>query len=118
MTKALEDYLEAVLVLEIEKKPLRSISIAKHLNVSKPAVTRALNELADMGYVTKNNYHNVVFTTKGRNIAKTIYHRHLTIKRFLIDLGVKEKTAEADCCQIEHVISKETLKALENYLKK
>lgn len=118
MTRALEDYLEAILVLEIKNKPLHSVDIAKHLKVTKPAVTRALNDLADKKYVIKNNYHDVVFTKKGREKAKSIYHRHITIKKFLIDLGVNEKTAEIDCCQIEHVISKETLQAIERYLKK
>lgn len=117
ITKSLEDYLEAILILELKKKELHSINIARFLKVSKPAVTRALNDLAKLGYVQKSRYEDVVLTNKGRTIAKQIYHRHITIKQFLMNIGVKEKTAERDCCLIEHVISEETLKALEKHNK-
>ncbi len=35
-----------------------------------------------------------------------------------MQIGVKEKTAEKDCCLIEHVISEETLIALTKQIKK
>ena len=117
LSRSLEDYLETILVLEIEGKRLHSNDIAKHLNVSKPAVTKALKRLANLGYVTKSSYSDVNFTTKGRNLAKSIYHRHITIKKFLISIGVDKLTAEIDCCKIEHVISNETLKALSTFVK-
>jgi Mn-dependent DtxR family transcriptional regulator len=41
ITKANEDYLEAILILENENKnSIKSIDISKLLNVSKPAVTK------------------------------------------------------------------------------
>lgn len=117
LSRSLEDYLEAILVLEIEGKRLHSSKIAKHLHVSKPAVTKALKRLANLGYVTKTIYYDVTFTNKGRTLAKSIYHRHTIIKKFLISIGVKEKTAEIDCCKIEHVISEETLNAMTKMVK-
>ena len=118
ITKSLEDYLEAIYVLELKKEKLHSVAIANLLNVSKPAVTKALNELKNKGYVTKDIYQDVSFTKKGREIAKNVYYRHTIIKEFLIKIGVKKNIAEIDCCKIEHVISKETLKAFEKELKK
>lgn len=113
ITKSLEDYLEAILILELKKKALHSVNIAKFLRVSKPAVTRALNDLAKLNYVKKESYEDVILTDKGREVAKKIYHRHITIKQALINIGVNEKVAERDCCLIEHVISEDTLRALE-----
>ncbi|MCQ2793898.1 MAG: metal-dependent transcriptional regulator [Bacilli bacterium] len=113
ITKSLEDYLEAILILELKKKALHSINIARFLKVSKPAVTRALNDLAKLKYVEKSRYEDVVLTKAGREAAKKIYHRHIIIRQSLIDIGVSPKTAERDCCLIEHVISNETLKVLE-----
>ena len=117
LSRSLEDYLEAILVLEMKGGRIHSIEIAKHLNVSKPAVTRALKRLANLGYITKSTYSDATFTNKGRILAKSIYHRHTTIKKFLISAGVNEKIAEIDCCKIEHVISEETLKALSKLTK-
>lgn len=34
-----EDYLEAVLVLQLEKGMVRSVDIARHMEVSKPSVS-------------------------------------------------------------------------------
>jgi len=118
ISKGLEDYLESILILELNKQDLHSVNIAKLLKVSKPAVSRALTELHNKGYVKKSKYEDVIFTIKGRNLAEKIYHRHKTIKQFLMQIGVKEKTAEKDCCLIEHVISEETLIALTKQIKK
>lgn len=118
LSRSLEDYLEAILVLENKGGPIHSIKIAQHLNVSKPAVTRALKRLANLGYIYKTSYSDAIFTKKGRDFAKDIYHRHTIIKKFLISIGVNEKTAEIDCCKIEHVISNQTLKALTNIVNK
>jgi len=117
MTKSLEDYLESILLLELKGEKLHSISIAKMLGVSKPAVTRALKKLAFKGYVSKMSYEDVRFTKEGRLLATKIYHRHTTIKQFLLHIGLNENTAEVDCCKIEHVISDETLRALEKFNK-
>ena len=117
LSRSLEDYLEAILVLENKGGRIHSTEIAKHLKVSKPAVTRALKRLSNLGYITKSSYSDAIFTEKGRNLAKSIYYRHNIIKKFLISIGVNEKTAEIDCCKIEHVVSNDTLRAFAKTIK-
>ena len=117
-TKSLEDYLEAILILDLNKEPLEVTKIAKHLKVSKPAVTRALKILSKKGYINKTSYSAVEFTPKGLKLAKSIYHRHTTIYKFLLSIGLNKRIAEKDCCKIEHVISEETLRALEKLINK
>lgn len=118
LSKSIEDYLEAIYVLEVSNKPLQSVLIAEALNVSKPAVNKAMNELKALQYIEMKPYEDIVFTASGRKKAKEIYHKHTTIKEFLIKLGVKEDVANKDCCLIEHVVSKDTFKAIEDYVKK
>ncbi len=115
LSQSLEDYIEAIYVLEFEGNPIKPSVIAKNLNVSKPAVTKAMNELLGMFLIKKTPYSDIELTDAGREIAKNIYHRHITIRDFLIKLGVSRDIAEKDCCMIEHVISPETLKAIEKY---
>lgn len=114
ITKAFEDYLEAIYILEQSGEPVHSIKVAKLLSVSRPAVNQAMNTLIADGYIEKPNYSNISLTDNGREIAKRIYSRHITIKTFLINLGVSEQTAETDACKIEHIISEETLQAIKN----
>lgn len=47
-----EDYLEAVLVLQKQKGMVRSVDIARHMDVSKPSVCYAVATLKDGGFLT------------------------------------------------------------------
>ncbi len=44
-----EDYLEAVLVLQKEKGMVRSVDVARHMDVSKPSVCHAVVTLKEGG---------------------------------------------------------------------
>ena len=103
-----EDYLEAVLVLQKEKGMVRSVDVARHMGVSKPSVCRAVATLRDGGFLTMDENHFLHLTDIGREVATTIYERHCFFTEQLIAVGVDPRTAEADACQMEHVISTES----------
>ena len=46
-----EDYLEAILILKNEKGLVHSIDVARHLEYSKPSVSRAVKLLREEGHV-------------------------------------------------------------------
>lgn len=115
-SKAIEDYLEAFLMLEEEKTPLDISSVASLLKVSMPAASQMANELKALGYIEKEPYSDIVLTEQGRLLANTVYHRHKVLCHYLISIGVGPEAAEEDCCRIEHVISEETFKAIEKQL--
>lgn len=114
-TQAREDYLEAILVLGGDKKSIQSIEISNLLNVSKPAVSRAMKELLALDFIQKESYGAISLTPKGLEVAKDTYDRHLLIKKFLIKLGVSENISEHDCCLIEHVVSEETMQKIREF---
>ena len=118
LTDSNEDYLEAIYILKLKYGKVRSVDISKHLNVSKPGVNKAMNVLKDNGLIDKDYYGDVCLTEKGEEIAKKIYEKHTTIKKFLLNLGIDEETAEIDCCKIEHVISEIAFSAIKKHLKK
>jgi len=47
--KSLEDYLEAIYLLNQENGRVRSIDVAHYLNYSKPSVCHAVKKLQDNG---------------------------------------------------------------------
>ena len=111
-----ENYLEAILALG-ENGPVRSIDVAQHLNFSKPSVSRAMSLLRENGYITMDQKEGwIELTGSGREIAERIYERHQVISQWLMDLGVAEKTATADACRIEHVISPETFDRIKEHI--
>lgn len=118
LSQSIEDYLEAIYMIELEHRVAKSVEISHMIGVSKPAVNKAMNELLKHEYIEKEPYGDIHLTDSGKAIAKKVFHTHTTIRDFLISIGVSNKTANVDCCMIEHVISKETLQAIENSLKK
>lgn len=122
MTIAMQNYLELIYELSLNGKKARVSDIAKQLGVSKPSVNNAVVVLAKNGYVDYEKYADIKLTDKGRKTAEFICSKHQTIKKLFIEvLNIDEKIADTDACLIEHVISDESIKAMqvfmENYQK-
>ena len=107
-----EDYLETILVLKKKLGMVRSVDVARHMDVSKPSVCHAVAVLQEGGFLAVDGDHFLHLTEQGRIIAEKIYERHRFFTDRLIEAGVDPKTAEADACRIEHVISEETFRRL------
>ncbi|MBZ4644309.1 MAG: DtxR family transcriptional regulator, Mn-dependent transcriptional regulator [Deferribacteres bacterium] len=117
LTKNMEDYLEAILILEKKNRVARATDISEMLSVKKPSVTNALKFLSDKGYVNYNRYRGITLTKDGMKYAKEIYHRHQKIKEFLVKiLNVDDAEAEENACRIEHVIDEHIFKKLSCFL--
>ena len=117
MQESGEMYLETILVLSKKGAPVRSLDVARQLNVSKPSVSRAMGILKNGNYIVIDEQGYITLTAEGSKIAKKIYERHIVISELLMELGVDMKTAEEDACRIEHVISDKTFKALKKHRK-
>ncbi len=109
--KSVEDYLKIIYTLS-KRKAVHGSDIAGELGVSRPTVSVALKALAEEGYVFVDGTYEVHLTKKGKRIAEDTYERHSTFCRLLTGLGVDEKTAAADACEMEHAVSPESYKAL------
>ena len=109
--KSVEDYLKTIYTLS-KRKAVHGSDIAGELGVSRPTVSVALKDLAEEGYIFVDDAHEVHLTEKGNQIAEDTYERHNTFCRLLTGLGVDEKTAAADACEMEHAVSRESYEAL------
>ena len=107
-----EDYLETILVLQKKLGMVRSVDVARHMEVSKPSVCHAVATLRDGGFLTMDEDHFLHLTDVGREVAEKIYERHCFFTEQLIAAGVDPRTAEADACRIEHIISDESFSKL------
>ncbi|MBQ6479318.1 MAG: metal-dependent transcriptional regulator [Erysipelotrichaceae bacterium] len=107
-----EMYMETIHILSLKNKNVRAIDISRHMNFSKPSVSRAMKNLSNDGYISVDANGNITLTEKGLKIAKGIYEKHRQLTDFFIRIGVSPETAEEDACRIEHVISDETFEAI------
>ena len=112
LTSAMEDYLEAVLMMQKRHGYVRCVDVAEHLGVKKPSVSRAVKELSKSGHLVKNADGTLSLTELGLQFAEQIYEKHLFFTKQLIAAGVDPETAEADACRIEHIISDESFSRL------
>lgn len=112
ITSKLEDYLEAVFVLQgKDHRPVRIKQIADFLNVNKATVVSAVKKLKESKLLEQEHYGYIFLTEEGEKQAKIIYGNHSTLKRFLMTVvKLSEEQAEEEACEMEHILSKETIK--------
>ena len=113
-----EDYLEAILMLQKKNGQVRSIDICNELGHSKPTVSVAMKNFRENGYINMDEDYLITLTEKGRAIAESVYERHIVISKFLMAIGVNEKTALEDSCKIEHYLSEETFRCMKEHFSK
>lgn len=112
-----ENYLETILVLKNKNGAVRSIDIANELGFSKPSVSVAMKNLRENGYIEVDSSGYITLLDSGMQIAEKIYERHTTLSKWLVSLGVDDKTAAEDACRIEHIISSESFEAIKKIAK-
>ena len=110
-----EDYLEAVLVLQKKLGMVRSVDVARYMEVSKPSVCYAVGTLREGGFLTMDEKHYLHLTELGRDMAEKIYERHCFFTHQLISVGVNPQIAEVDACRMEHAVSDESFQKLKEH---
>lgn len=114
MQESAENYLETILILSERHPAVRSVDIAEELAVTRPSVSVAMKNLRENGYIRMDGGV-ITLTERGRTIAETMYERHRLLSRWLMQLGVDEKTAVEDACRMEHVISADSFAAIKRH---
>ena len=102
LSRRVEDYLEAILNVTLEKGYARTKDVACELDLSPSSVVEMFRKLDGMGLVEYRRYEGVVLSAAGREVAEVIKFRHDTLKAFLMAIHVPKKIANADACYMEH----------------
>ena len=122
LTKANEDYLESIYRITVETNcadGIRSVEVAEQLGVSKASVNKAMATLKEAGFVEQNRYGRVILTEAGREYGASVWRCHRMLRSFLeVDLGVDPATADEEACQMEHAISRDTIRRWMDYLER
>ena len=117
LSSNMEDYLEAIYHISVEKQAARAKDIAERMQVNKSSVTGALKSLSEKGYVNYAPYDIITLTAEGQTIAKDVVRRHETLKDFFVKiLLLDEEEAEEASCKVEHTISDKILDRIINFV--
>ena len=114
-TENTEDYLELIAELLNLRGEARIVDIAKELSIAEATANKTIQRLQSQGYIKKEPYRSIFLTVKGQKIASKSKKRHITVLKFLMNLGIDRKTASADAEGIEHHVSEKTLKKMDQF---
>jgi DtxR family Mn-dependent transcriptional regulator len=113
LTARVEDYLEAVLEIEMTGEIATVTQIAANLSVTKATVTAVLKRLKQEKLLEHERYGDVVLTDIGRARALAVYRRHEFLSDFFVRiLGFSRERAQKVSCVMEHEIDEQTERRL------
>jgi DtxR family Mn-dependent transcriptional regulator len=105
-TASIEDYLEGIYDLKGSGGPVIGARLARHLQVSPPAVTEALQRMVRAGYLRLAAGKQIVLTRRGLTVAEGMARRHRLLERWLTDiLGLDWMEAHEEAHRLEHALS-------------
>lgn len=116
VTEAVENYLEAILVLSQSQDEIRATDICSYMSYSRPTVSIAVKGMKQNGLIHVDEHNRISLTEEGLSIAENIYDRHTTIAKVLMLLGVERAIALEDACKMEHDISNESFSSFKRFL--
>ena len=117
LTPTMEDYLEAIYSISIEKRVIRVKYIAKQVGVKMPTVTNMLKSLSKKGFIDYEKHEYLELTPKGRKVGKEIDRRHRILRNFLNRiLKIDPVVADQEACKMEHGMSTKTLDRLTQFI--
>lgn len=119
ISKALEEYLKTMYILNKQNGRVRVTDIAEKMNCTKASVNKAVHNLKDNGLLNYQTYGAIELTQNGENLAKKILETYDIILLFLKDvLNLNDKQAEQEAEKIKSVITDETTNKLAKYVHK
>lgn len=111
-------HLLAVMELRDKRGYARVTDVAKHLNITTGSASTNLKSLKGKGLLLEDDNRFLSLSPDGEKLAKAVIYRKRLFERFLVDvLRVSAEQAEIDACKTEHLISAETARKLEDFLK-
>jgi len=117
LTFTMENYLEAIYELSTQGAGARVSDIALRLGVTKASTNSAMSTLSEKGLIVSEKYKEVFLTPEGLKLAELTSKKHHVIRQFLTEvLKVELSVAEADACAIEHVISSDSIAAMQLFM--
>ena len=116
-SKSRQDYLKAILSLELKGEKVSTTSISDKLSTKPASVTGMFKVLSDLGLIEYKPYQGAELTESGRVEAISLMRKHRLWETFMVDnLGFGWDEVHEVAEQLEHVESKELIDRLDAYM--
>lgn len=84
VTEAVENYLEAILVLSRKQPDVHAVDVCNHLGYSRPTLSVAIKQMKEDGLISVSGENHITLTESGLKVAERIYERHNVIAAMLM----------------------------------
>ena len=119
ISKALEEYIKTMYILEKQNSKIRVTDIAKKMNCTKASVNKALHILKDENYINYEIYGQIELTESGIDLAKKVLEAYDIVYIFLKEvLELDEENANKEAEKLKAAMSDETLNKMAKYVHK
>jgi DtxR family Mn-dependent transcriptional regulator len=106
LSASLEDYLEAIYHIVLDKQAARAKDIAQRLDVNNSSVTGALRSLSEKGFINYAPYDLITLTVKGKDHAEKVVRRHEALMDFFVNgLRIAPTEASGAAFHMKHALS-------------
>ena len=115
ITSSMEDYLEMIYRLYMDKQILRINNLAQQLNVKPSSASKMVSNLKKYGLVDFEKYGVIQLTEKGLELGEYLLYRHELLHKlfcFINDTSNELEQVE----KVEHFIDTRTIHNLKNFL--
>lgn len=117
ISKALEEYIKTMYILQKQKSEIRVTDIAEKMNCSKASVTKALNNLKENNLVNYEAYGQITLTKEAEEIAQKILEAYDIVYLFFSEvLEMQNEKAKEEAEKVKSIISDEVLNKLAKYI--
>ena len=111
-------HLLAIMELKSTRGYARVTDVARHLNITTGSASTNLKSLKSKGLVVEDDNRFLNLSAEGEAVAKAVVSKKYVFHKFLTEvLKVSGEQAEIDSCKTEHLISAETARKLDKFLK-
>ncbi len=118
-TSRIEEYLESIVNMVAEGKPVVAARVAERLSVAPATVSATLQRMVRDGLITIDKDKEIFLTKQGNGAALTVLRRHRLAERLLTDIiGIEWHEVSEEACLLEHAISPRVEERLEIVLKR
>lgn len=116
-TVRIEEYIETIYVICLEKKIAKVSDIKNKMGLSSLAtVTEMAQKLDNEKLVKYEKYGGVTLTKRGFKLGKQLIETHKSIEELFKIINIESSIASDDACLVEHIISKETAQAIKTFV--
>ncbi len=111
ISATIEDYLQAIFVLERDGEPVNGVRLADLLGITPPTVTNTLKRMARDGLITIDASHIPHLTGVGREAASSVLRKH-HLAELMLNRMLSWSKLHKEAHELEHAISSEVEAAL------